>query len=320
MVAFTKPSLSIDDQLSLLVSRGLIVPDNARAKRYLTFINYYRLGGYYLQFCLPGCHDFIPGTTFDSILDLYIFDRKLRLLAMDAIERVEIAIRSAIINVMSEAHGPHWFMDSALFDQKTKFDHAVFLEQIKKDTGYYDSRKRGVSISHYYTKYTTPDLPPSWMIGDALTFGTWSFIYLYIDCLQSKKHISSLFSLRHYQLSSWMHALSFVRNVCAHHSKLWDRIFTVKPMIIPPITGLMTPNTTVYSYCAMMHYILKHITNASKWSNRLYTLILECPLSPQAHMGFPADWHLEPFWQISPSSKGLLRKRSRALSRMTKHH
>jgi abortive infection bacteriophage resistance protein len=319
MVAFTKPSLSIDAQLTLLMSRGLQVPDYPRAKRYFTFINYYRLGGYFLPFCLAASHNFKQNTSFDDVLNLYIFDRQLRLLSMDAIERIEIGVRTAIINVMSNNHGAHWYMDSRLFSYHYKFNHNDFLEQVKNESGYHNPRKRGPSLNHYYTKYTYPALPPSWMIGDILSLGTWSIIFERINCAKSKKEVASLFSLRHPQLSSWMHALSFIRNICAHHSKLWDRIFTVKPEIIPPISTLMTPNTTFFAYSVMMNYMLTHITNAPTWSDRLCNLIASCPLDSQIHMGFPVGWHLNPFWRISPTAPvppAAVRKRSQAQKRI----
>jgi abortive infection bacteriophage resistance protein len=93
---FSKPALSVDRQISLLTSRGLIIEDEAKAKHYLSFIGYYRLSGYCLHFQNGGNseirHQFKPGTTFNSVLELYIFDRKLRLMLIDIIERIEVAI------------------------------------------------------------------------------------------------------------------------------------------------------------------------------------------------------------------------------------
>ncbi len=114
---YSKPSLLIQDQLALLKARDLIVPDNQRAKRYLTFIGYYRLSVYFLPF-QNDKDKFNNDTKFDDILNLYIFDRKLKLLVLDAIERIEIAAKAVISNYMSQKFGIHWFLMEKLFQKK----------------------------------------------------------------------------------------------------------------------------------------------------------------------------------------------------------
>lgn len=87
---YGKPPLSVEDQLRLLVRRGMAAPDPDRARHYLTHINYYRLRAYWLpleQDATGGVHRFTPGTSFEDVLSLYVFDRRLRLLVMDAVER-----------------------------------------------------------------------------------------------------------------------------------------------------------------------------------------------------------------------------------------
>jgi len=108
-IPFNKPPLSLPDQLALLVSRGLTVIDPQDALHYLTHIGYYRLSGYALPLQIGGSgadrHNFKPGVTFTDILDRYVFDRKLRLLVMDAIERIEISVRAALTNHIAPRHG-----------------------------------------------------------------------------------------------------------------------------------------------------------------------------------------------------------------------
>jgi abortive infection bacteriophage resistance protein len=116
---FAKPATSIDDQIALLKRRGLVIADELRAKHYLRFVGYYRLAGYALPFQVnynaDGSHRFLDGVSFEDILDLYVFDRKLRLAVMDAVERIEVAFRAQFSQTMSEVRGPHGFMDAAHF-------------------------------------------------------------------------------------------------------------------------------------------------------------------------------------------------------------
>ena len=112
---FEKPAVSVPDQIELLKRRGMIVGDEAQAQHYLSFISYYRLRAYWLPFEVPaannGDHAFRDGTTFEDVLTLYIFDRELRLLVLDAIERVEVALRAQWAHHMAMTYGPHGYLE-----------------------------------------------------------------------------------------------------------------------------------------------------------------------------------------------------------------
>jgi abortive infection bacteriophage resistance protein len=140
-VPYTKPSLSHDQHVELLLKRGLIISDTERAVHFLKFIGYYRLSGYALPFQIKeeilssSSHTFKPGTTFEMVLDLYFFDRELRLIVMDAIERIEVAVRTCISNTMCQKYGAHWFMDKTRFHQGFKYDEFAqdLQEELKLD-------------------------------------------------------------------------------------------------------------------------------------------------------------------------------------------
>ena len=184
---FSKPAQSLPDQLRSMTARGLVVLDSAQAQHYLAHIGYYRLSAYALPFqdrTFAG-HPFKPGTTFSQILNLYRFDRELRILVIDAIERVEVSVRAQIVNTMCVNHGPHWFMDPAYF--RAGFNLSRFIEKIEDDFGVKtDSGGNKIPptkphseafISHYYSKYGDPYLPPFWMVAETLTLGSLSILY-----------------------------------------------------------------------------------------------------------------------------------------------
>lgn len=160
---YSKPSLSIQDQLALLKVRDLIVPDNQRAKRYLTFIGYYRLSVYFLPF-QNDKDKFDSGTKFDDILNLYIFDRKLKLLVLDAIERIEIAAKAVISNYMSRKFSIHWFLMGKLFQKKSEWE--FFITTLEKTI---QKNRNKDHIKHYRDKYGSKSpYPPSWNIMEIL--------------------------------------------------------------------------------------------------------------------------------------------------------
>jgi len=90
---YLKAALSFPDQLAQLQQRGLHVTDPDRALHWLRRVSYYRLSAYFLPF--KNGESFRPGTEFNDVAGLYIFDRKLRLLVLDAIERIEVALRTS---------------------------------------------------------------------------------------------------------------------------------------------------------------------------------------------------------------------------------
>jgi abortive infection bacteriophage resistance protein len=302
-IPFNKPPLSLADQLSLLISRGLTMSDPSDATHYLTHIGYYRLSGYALPFQIGGSgadrHNFKPGVTFDDILDRYVFDRKLRLLVMDAIERIEISVRAALSNILAPRHGAHWYMSPRLFSRT--FDHARFLDDIKQQIGHAPANKtrRDIYIEHYYQTYSTPDMPPSWMIFESLNFGTVSIAYQHLVPPEFAAVCGS-YGLPHPVLISWLHSLNYIRNICAHHARLWNRECRIKPMIAHAFKPELTPNERVYAQLVIMQIMLAKIAPGNHWAQKLRDLLAEHPAIPIVSMGFPTGWHTRRIWGLIP--------------------
>lgn len=170
MPRYTKPPLSLSGQLQKLKSRGLQIEDDGEALHYLLNIGYYRLSAYMLTFQESHQPDkpFKPGASFGKVLDLYRFDRELRLHSLDAIERIEVAVRSCFVNKLSLKYGSHWYLDPNLFDGK--YNHRGLIEKIQSEL-YVDSvtrkpfrRHDEIFINHYFSNYGDPYLPPIWMV------------------------------------------------------------------------------------------------------------------------------------------------------------
>ena len=284
---FTKPSTSIEEQIALLRSRGLVIANEDRARHYLRFLGYYRLSGYALPFQVnynaDGSHRFLDGTCFEDILDLYVFDRKLRLAVMDAVERIEVAFRAQFSQTMCELHGSHWFMDAT---------------RIKDDIGYDESRAamRQTFIKHYYNKYGDPKLPPSWMVFEALTFGAVSQAFKGLT-RPNQKPVAKVFGLDAAVLASWLHALSYLRNLAAHHQRLWNRTYTIKPIQAKQYAAELQDTTRFYAQAVMVEAILKTVSPRTHWGQRLADLLAEHPNVRADRLGFPADWRNRPLWR-----------------------
>ena len=301
---FIKPSLTLEEQADLLTSRGLVIPDRNRLFHYLKFIGYYRLSGYGLYYQCGDLHQFKSGTTFQDVLDLYIFDRELRLLVMDAVERIEVAVRSCITNTMSLHHGPHWYIDPTHFIQKKHFRHDELIDKIRRDTGHPDSRtgstkRRELFIEHYYSNYNAPELPPCWMVAEIMSIGTWSLVFSHLQDNEMKQEICEPFEIHYKVMSSWLHSVTYTRNLCAHHSRIWNRNFSITPIIMKKYKQHFSNPMSFYAQAAVLHILMSVIADGSRWQKRLSELFDKHANVPIRNMGFPDDWRNDPFWRIN---------------------
>lgn len=288
---FDKPPLTVKQQIDLLTSRGLNIPDRQMAENYLCFIGYYRLSAYFIPFQTGGDvrsrEFFKPGATFDRVLDLYIFDRKLRLLVMDAIEKIEVAIKSAISNIICIKYGSHWFMQPELFICD-KF-HQKFISEVKKDINFDRPKKQEKFIQHYYERYDDPALPPSWMILEVMTLGSISKLYSFL-IPELQKQIARLFGIDASILKSWLYSMTYLRNLCAHHSRIWNRSFTIKPTILKKAKSYVPHNDRFFAQSFTLIKLLRTISQNTHWEDRLAALFTEYPKVDRAIMGFPENW------------------------------
>lgn len=301
---FTKPALSLDEQLTLLEKRGLKIEDRSWAKGHLRRIGYYRLSAYALPLQYPdplrqAQHLFKPGSSFGLIIRLYEFDRHLRLLTFDAVERLEIAVRGCLSNTLCLGHkDPHWFLKAEHFRSPTY--HASLLNRLAEEFGRTPlppKPKGDVFIRHYYASYQSPPYPPSWMLAEALSLGTWSKIYQNLTTA-NQKQIAQYSGQKYDTLENWLRVLSDIRNICAHHGRLWNRAF-VSPPLMP--TGMLQYRLQPTRYAAQVAVIvalLRHFYPDTRWLNRIASLMGETPEADPVAMGFHPSWRHDPFWGL----------------------
>lgn len=289
---YPKRALAFEDQLALLEQRGLRIDDRARALQWLRRVSYYRLSAYFLPFKKE--ERFRPNVEFNDIAGLYIFDRKLRLLALDAIDRVEVALRTAITYEIAHAYGPFGHVDPANFS--AGFDHARFMAELAME----ESRAKETFAAHFRGKYTAEAHLPVWMATELMSFGTVSLLYKTALAPRIKKSIAADFGVPDLFLASWLHTLSYVRNVCAHHKRLWNRELAIKPKIPTRSRtwGYAVPsNARLYSVLVVLRHMLQVVSPRCHWRTRLFALFDEHPSVPLNAMHIPADWRAHPIWR-----------------------
>ena len=300
-IKFEKGALTFSQQIELLESRGMVFDDKAKAERYLSNISYYRLSAYWFTFLEhPSTdHKFRPGTRFEQVISTYVFDRKLRLLIFDEIERIEIAFRTQLIYSFAHAHGNNWYEDVSLFIDEEGFSeaHTLLVADMEK------SREK--FIPHYKGKYGEPTNPPCWMALEIASMGWLSIIYKNLRGGNAKKQVAEHFFLDDTVFISWLQLLCYLRNTCAHHSRLWNRGMQAKlkfPQLpMRPWLSVMPVGQhrfRLYTALAAIFYLLKGFLHDSSFAKKLKELLDEYPELPRHYMGFPERWEEDPFWQL----------------------
>lgn len=284
-IPFDKPPLSNKEIIRLLSERGMIIDDPKRAEHYLDFISYYRLSVYMLPF-QDERHSFKKPVSFEKILRLYSFDRRLRLLSMDALERIEVAFRTVIVNCLSEKCGAFWLENPDCFHDKNKRNtQASMLEEIRKQI---EQQKTSPSLEHYYQTYSAPEIPPAWIVFEILPFGCVSRIYENLK-RPYRKAVAEKFGIEESILQSWFHALSVLRNSCAHHSRIWNRKYPFKIKKANAFPELDTAER-FYCFALIIDILLNRIVQTPTWTLRLKETINEfSDIVNPVQMGFPAD-------------------------------
>lgn len=294
---YRKPWLSYADQVALLQSRGLKVVDVCAAAEFLSHINYYRFSGYCLAFEGPR-HTFSPDTTFEIVRDSYEFDRALRDLVTEALELIELDFRTAIAHHFGRRFGAFGHTLSAGFFKT--FKHADWIEILREEA----RRSRELFVGHFRAQYAEfPDLP-IWMATEVMSFGSLSRMFSGM-LREDQRAVASRYHVQPFHLGSWLHHLVYVRNLCAHHSRLWDRVWSIKPELPPGrvwTPPLVSGNGRLYATLLMLLDLLRRCPAAPpfahEWRARLQAHLQNPPQAPQSlqKMGFTADWSAHPFW------------------------
>lgn len=299
---YTKPPLNFEEQAQQLIDRGLIVSDQELLTRCLSVVNYYRLSAYWYPFKLidpiTGMESFKPGTTFEEIWNRYTFDRRLRLLVMDAIEHIEVAIfRTIMVEQYTLKYGPFGYCEPSNFIPK--FEHIRMMENIEIGV----ERSKEEFVQRFKTKYFDEPFMPLWITAEIVTFGQLFTFYRFMHRAE-KQCLAKRFDLFPPVFESWLHSLLFIRNTCAHHARLWNRKIPIGPKLpdkrhkpdwYDPI-GI--DNRRVYAILVILNYLLSYISDGNDWSARLNKLLLEYDGIPIKIMGFPDNWSKGPLWDI----------------------
>lgn len=296
---YEKQEFTIQQHIKQLQNRGLIIDDLSLAEHYLAHVSYYRLAGYWWPMQDDKeQHLFKPNSKFEDVIYLYNFDRELRVLIFDVIEKIEISLRTKLIYHLSHEFDPWWFQNINIFqDSGALIDTLVNLkEEI--------DRSKDIFIKEHKKKYKE-DLrfPPAWKSLEMTSFGSLSKLYGNLkNTIKSKDTIAEeLGAVNHTYLPSWLQSIAQIRNYCAHHSRLWNKNLPGTPKLLsrPPYRWLMdvpTDTQKLYLHLCIIRYMLNIIAPENSFAIKMKELLTKYPSVDPNALGFKPDWRNEVLW------------------------
>lgn len=298
---FPKPSLSYQQQIVHLRAKGMEIEDDAHAEYWLRHVSYYRLSAYWLYFENPknaAGPRFRDGTKFSDVTALYDFDRDLRRMVMRGTEHVEVALRGSWAYQLAHSGGPHAYLKPDLYRDRRE------LRDSKSKLRTSVARSSETYISHYRSKYTDPKLPPVWMVAEMMSFGQLSRWYSNLKDRRLRNQIAVPLGLPETVLVPLVRHVTDMRNICAHHGRLWNRGFLHPPKLAQKprdlnasldLSAVQAP-AKLYNGLTTVAHIVRTVAPNSMWVADAAQLLSKNPTEDFASMGFPDDWLEKPIW------------------------
>jgi abortive infection bacteriophage resistance protein len=328
MVSYAKPWLPVEAQVEKLIVSGVLIPDRVEATKLLQMVGYYRLTGFLYPFrASERTHDedgreyirimktYRAGTSLEDVALVIDFDRRLRLLVLEGVERIEIALRTHVGHTIGRL-GPFAHEDEATFvpafcepriDKNTGLSLPSQLDEWL--TRIYERRDGSdeAFVSHFRTKYDGQ--MPIWALTELFELGHLSRLYpgLRNDLATE---VATAFGVPHKRLMmSWIATINYIRNIAAHHARLFNRKLVIAPKRptaahIPLLAHLRHPSPPKqfgsYSALAVMAYLLRSINPAGDWAQRVATHLRSFPANDVLgveSMGLLPGWLDSELWQ-----------------------
>lgn len=291
---YNQSQISVADQIRLLKSEGLYFSNENKARHILDNISFFRMKSYLRPFRQPHLRQFKKGASFEDAYSLYKFDSALRKMICSELEKIEVSIRTQLSLIMGDEAGIYWFEKPDNFRNYNR--HAILLNNLQTEL----QRSDDDDIVSFRQRYSNK-FPPSWMTFEISSFGTLSMMYRWLNAGHARRKIARFYGLTDTVMESWLHSIVYVRNICAHHSRLWNRRLSINALI-PRNTNLPfinIPNDTkkVYYILSIILYFLQAVNPQNTFAARFKSLLIEYPGVDISAMGFPKNWKDEGIWQ-----------------------
>lgn len=300
MASYKKKPLSFSKLADKLLARGLVAK-KSELQSVLSTISYYRLSGYLYPFrILPG-ENFKEGTNLLTVLEYYNFDKELRCLIFRYLELIEVKFKNQVMHQHVHRYGPNGYTDQRTLPLLDNKEHSYFLAKIHEDY----SSSRAKFVSHFKKEYGNENEFPLWMACEIMSFGNLVRLYRGLEG-NMQNSIASHYGISDRVLRSWLLSLHYVRNSCAHHNRLWNRILRISPMTPRenkhpqwhnPVK--ITPNegrVRIFTILTIIQYLLCTIIPGNNFKKDFSDLLENYSELPLDSIGLPEKWLSCPIW------------------------
>lgn len=281
---------TIEEQIAILESRGLKIPDKVNAGNFLLYNNYYRISGYSLTL---RDHDvFNANANFQNIVDIYEFDYNLRHILLKYIELIEVNMKSVYTYEFTKVYGAIGYLNSSIFTDATTYADIMERAEAQKT-----SRLPHEAYLKHFVRERNQAIP-LWAFVDLLTISNISLLYK-ISPQQVKLSVAKAFNLTvqgDKLLERFMHHMTIIRNLCAHGSRLYNRLFEQKPWLSKKELAMLISlpdgtrdNAHLYGFILIMRRLLSPAA-FSEMKSEIETLSKKYSFVNLRHYGFREDW------------------------------
>lgn len=290
-----RKAITLDEQINLLRSRGMIITDEEKAKEVLLDVGYYRLGFYWFPFEKPcprnqqRTHEFVDGANFDDAVKLYYFDYALRNILQKYITRIEVNFRTYLVYLISNKYDtlPTWFVSPRVVDRDyiSCFDSEVYTDKFK----------RNKFIAAHHRNHINDRYAPAWKTLEFMTLGSNIALYKSLLDLDDKKDISKHFGITYTNIfENYLDVVRCVRNTCAHGGLLYD--IALYPLIrLGPANVSGNERKKLYGALKVVGFLLKQVSanRASDFEKEVEALKNKYAVTPaiksvlRKNSGFP---------------------------------
>lgn len=295
---YAKPFLTFEQQADLLMKDRGMAADRDVLIRHLQDVGYYRLSGYWHLYKKRDSDEFWEGTTFQRVWDTYVFDRQFRLVVLDAVERVEVYMRTQLAYLLAERTGPFGFLDNANLPPS---QHGSVRAVHGKVQGGLRARKGRRALRKALPRRVRRRARPAAVLDACERHGFRMVVTLFRGSpVEVRQRIAGDLGVSAKVLDSWLVTVNTVRNICAHHGRLWNRVIGNPPMI-PKASEWHEPyevgNAKMFGTLTVLSYLLKRVAPDTGWRKRLLDMVLGLSLRNQERMGFADGWRACPLWK-----------------------
>ncbi|MDO5988416.1 Abi family protein [Flavivirga amylovorans] len=311
MKIYVKPPLSYQEQLDKLIERGLTVEHPDKALHLLENLSYYRLSGYlYPMLSEPKeAHKFKENSTLENAFKIYCFDRELKQLLSSEIEKIEVSFRAKITYVLSHKYDAFWYTYERLF--KSNDTHRRSL-----DSTYAMVNESTEDFAIKFKQNYVNTYLPSWMALEIVTFTHLSKLYSNLIDSSAKTEIAAFYGVNTPILENWLMIITYTRNICAHHSRFWNRRLSYKlskfkkQPIYDWVDMTDIPKNSSYAYICIVKYLSDRVNPKNTFKEKILGLLDKYPnIDNYKGMSFPQDWREQPLWKNNLNNTALVKEK-----------